>query len=65
MKQEWLLLDMHLHSEYSKINKLSESKKVLTIQYSPIKTEDGAVTNNKEIKKLKKKLAQTKEELEI
>lgn len=28
MKQEWLLLDMHLHSEYSKINKPSESKRV-------------------------------------
>ncbi len=28
MKQEWLLLDMHLHSEYSKINKPSESKRI-------------------------------------
>ena len=28
MKQEWLLLDMHLHSEYSKINKSSESKRI-------------------------------------
>ena len=34
-------------------------------EYSPIKTDDGTVTNNKEIKKLKKELAQTKEELEI
>ncbi|MEG0408564.1 MAG: hypothetical protein RR623_06785 [Bacilli bacterium] len=28
MEQEWLLLDMHLHSEYSKINKPSESGRV-------------------------------------
>ena len=34
-------------------------------EYSPIKAEDGTVTNNKEIKKLKKELAHTKEELEI
>ena len=34
-------------------------------EYSPIKTEDGTVTNNKEIQKLKKELSRTKEELEI
>ncbi|HIR48907.1 MAG TPA: hypothetical protein IAB35_02920 [Candidatus Faecimonas gallistercoris] len=28
MKQESLLLDMHLHSEYSKINKPRKSKKL-------------------------------------
>ncbi len=28
MEQEWLLLDMHLHSEYSKINKPNESSRV-------------------------------------
>lgn len=28
MKQEWLLCDLHLHSEYSKINKPSESSRV-------------------------------------
>lgn len=33
--------------------------------YSPIKSEDGTVTNNKEIQKLKKELSKTKEELEI
>ena len=34
-------------------------------EYSPIKTEDGDVTTNKEIQKLKKELSKTKEELEI
>ncbi len=34
-------------------------------EYSPIKSDDGTITNNKEIKKLKKELAQTREELEI
>ncbi len=34
-------------------------------EYSPIKTEDGTVTTNKELSKLKKELSQTKEELEI
>ena len=34
-------------------------------EYSNIKTDDGTITNNKEIKMLKKELAQTKEELEI
>ena len=34
-------------------------------EYSPIETEDGNVTNNKEIQKLKKELSRTKEELEI
>lgn len=34
-------------------------------EYSPIKTEDGTITNNKEIQKLKKELSRTKEELEI
>ena len=34
-------------------------------QYSPIKSEDGLTTNNKEIQKLKKELSKTKEELEI
>ena len=34
-------------------------------EYSPIKTEDGITTNNKEIEKLKKELSKTKEELEI
>lgn len=34
-------------------------------EYSPIQTEDGNVTTNKEIQKLKKELAKTKEELEI
>lgn len=28
MKQEWLLIDMHTHSQYSKINKKSDSKRV-------------------------------------
>lgn len=28
MKQEWLLLDMHMHSEYSKINKPSDATRV-------------------------------------
>lgn len=28
MEQEWLLLDMHLHSEFSKINKPNESSRV-------------------------------------
>lgn len=28
MKQEWLLLDMHMHSEYSKINKKGDATKV-------------------------------------
>ena len=32
---------------------------------SPIKAEDGTITNNKEIVALKKELASTKEELEI
>lgn len=31
MEQEWLLLDMHLHSEYSKINKPNESSRVKTM----------------------------------
>lgn len=34
-------------------------------EYSPIETEDGSITNNKEIQKLKKELSRTKEELEI
>jgi len=34
-------------------------------EYSPIKNEDGTITNNKEIVKLKKELNKTKEELEI
>ena len=34
-------------------------------EYSPIKTEDGTITNNKEIQKLKKELSRTKEKLEI
>ena len=34
-------------------------------EYSPIKSEDGTTTNNKEIQKLKKELIKTKEELEI
>lgn len=34
-------------------------------EYSPIKEENGSITNNKEIKNLKKELSQTKEELEI
>ena len=34
-------------------------------EYSPIKTEDGSVTNNRKIAKLKKELNRTKEELEI
>lgn len=34
-------------------------------EYSPIQTEDGNITNNKEIQKLKKELSRTKEELEI
>ena len=34
-------------------------------EYSPIKAEDGSVTNNKEIQQLKKELSRTKEELEI
>lgn len=33
--------------------------------YSPIKTEDGTVTTNKELQKLKKELAKIKEENEI
>ena len=33
--------------------------------YSPIKTDDGNITNNKEIQQLKKELFKTKEELEI
>lgn len=33
--------------------------------YSPITTDDGNTTNNKEISQLKKELARTKEELEI
>lgn len=33
--------------------------------YSPIKTEDGTVTTNKELQKLKKELAKVKEENEI
>ena len=28
MKQEWLLLDMHMHSEFSKINKPSDATRV-------------------------------------
>ena len=28
MKQEWLLIDMHTHSEFSKINKPSDSGRV-------------------------------------
>ena len=34
-------------------------------EYSPIVTEDGSITNNNEIQKLKKELSRTKEELEI
>lgn len=34
-------------------------------EYSPIQTEDGNITTNKEIQKLKKELSKTKEELEI
>lgn len=34
-------------------------------EYSPIKTDDGTITSNKEIRQLKKELMQTKEELEI
>lgn len=33
--------------------------------YSPIKTDDGEITNNKEIKALKKEIAKIKEENEI
>ena len=33
--------------------------------YKEIKTDDGDITNNKEIRQLKKELNQTKEELEI
>ncbi len=34
-------------------------------EYSPIETEDGNITNNKEFQKLKRELSRTKEELEI
>lgn len=34
-------------------------------EYSPIKTEDGTVTNNKELQKLKKELNKIREENEI
>ena len=34
-------------------------------EYSPIQTEDGNITNSKEIMILKKELSRTKEELEI
>lgn len=34
-------------------------------QYSPIKAEDGTVTNNKELQKLKKELIKIREENEI
>ena len=34
-------------------------------QYSPIKTEDGTITTNKELQKLKKELFKVKEENEI
>ena len=34
-------------------------------EYSPIKTEDGTITTNKEIQKLKKELMKVKEENEI
>ena len=34
-------------------------------EYSPIKSEDGTITNNKEIQKLKKELLKIKEENEI
>ena len=34
-------------------------------EYSPIKTENGTVTNNKEIQKLKKELSKLREENEI
>lgn len=34
-------------------------------EYSPIKIEDGTVTNNKEIQKLKKELSKIREENEI
>ena len=34
-------------------------------EYSPIHTEDGNITNSKEIMILKKELSRTKEELEI
>lgn len=34
-------------------------------EYSPIKTEDGTVTNNREIQKLKKELSKIREENEI
>ena len=34
-------------------------------EYNPIQTEDGTITTNKEIQKLKKELLKTKEELEI
>ena len=33
--------------------------------YSPIKTDDGEITNNKEIKALKKEIAKIKEENEL
>ena len=33
--------------------------------YTPIEESDGTVTNNDEIRKLRKELAETKEELEI
>ena len=33
--------------------------------YSPIKNEDGTITNNKELQKLKKELSKVKEENEI
>lgn len=34
-------------------------------EYSPIQEDNGQITNNKEIKALKKELADTKQELEI
>lgn len=34
-------------------------------EYSPIKTEDGSITTNKEVQKLKKELSKIKEENEI
>lgn len=34
-------------------------------EYNPIQIEDGTITTNKEIQKLKKELLKTKEELEI
>ena len=67
--KKWLLNYTTIKSQQvKKVREYGISNSVLykwIKEYSPIKAEDGTVTNNKEIQKLKKELSKIREENEI